>query len=285
MSSKRPLKESATTSSVRIRRERRPRRLARIWRGAREIVLPTAVLIVLGLIWEVVVRGFEIPVFMLPAPSSIWTESVGIPGELLVHTAATIWTVMVGFLVSVAVSLPLAVIITSSQNVSNAIYPLLVLMNSIPKVALAPILVVLLGTGELPGIVVTFLVAFFPLVISIATGLLSTPTDLLDLGRFYQASRLEELYRIRLPYSVPFIFSGLKVASSLAVVGAVVGEFVAADRGLGYLIVSSMAFFNTSVAFGAMGILSIMGIVLFQIVVIVERVFFPWAMSENDVGE
>jgi NitT/TauT family transport system permease protein len=151
-------------------------------------------------------------------------------------------------------------------------------------VALAPILVVALGANEMPRVVVTFLVAFFPLVIAIAAGLMSVPPDLLELGRSYKATRFQELLRIRLPYAVPFVFSGLKVAITLSVVGAVVGEFVAANRGLGYLITSSTAFFKTPVAFGAMILLSIMGIVLFQALVIVERLFFPWSATAGEVN-
>jgi NitT/TauT family transport system permease protein len=116
-------------------------------------------------------------------------------------------------------------------------------------------------------------------VISIATGFLSVPAELLELGKSYRASRLRELYRIRLPYAVPFIFSGLKVAITLCVVGAIVAEFVNADRGLGYLIVTSTAFFKVPVAFGAVILLSVIGILLFQAVVIIERVFFPWSSS------
>jgi NitT/TauT family transport system permease protein len=148
-------------------------------------------------------------------------------------------------------------------------------------VALAPVLVVVFGATELPRIIVTLLVAFFPLVISIAVGLLAVPPDLLELGRSYRASRLQELYRIRLPYSVPFIFSGLKVAIALSVVGAVVAEFVNADRGLGYLIITSTAFFQVPVAFGALILLSVMGIVLFQAVVVIERIFFPWSPGQE----
>ena len=177
------------------------------------------------------------------------------------------------------VSLPLAVLLTSSPLIAAAVYPLLVLTQSIPKVALAPILVVVLGTNELPRVVVTFLVAFFPLVLSIASGLMSVPPELIELGRACRASRWSELWRIRLPYAVPFIFSGLKAAIALSVVGAVVAEFVNADAGLGYLIVTSTAFFKVPLAWGALIILSIMGIVLFQIVVVVERIFFPWSLG------
>ena len=231
----------------------------------------------LVILWEAAVRLFAIPVYLVPAPSVIWTDSLAMGGTVASHTVATLRTVMIGFFVSIVISLPLAVALTSSPLVSNAVYPLLVLTQSIPKVALAPILVVVFGATELPRIIVTLLVAFFPLVISIAVGLLSVPPDLLELGRSYRASRFQELYRIRLPYSVPFIFSGLKVAIALSVVGAVVAEFVNADRGLGYLIITTTAFFQVPVAFGALILLSVMGIVLFQAVVVIERVFFPWS--------
>jgi NitT/TauT family transport system permease protein len=137
----------------------------------------------------------------------------------------------------------------------------------------------MLGANELPRVVITFLIAFFPLVISIATGLLAVPPELLELGKSYRASRLRELYRIRLPYAVPFIFSGLKVAITLAVVGAIVAEFVNADRGLGYLIITSTAFFKVPIAWGAVILLSVIGVALFQAIVVIERIFFPWSSS------
>jgi NitT/TauT family transport system permease protein len=253
-------------------------------RSARDVVQPTLFFVLLLVVWELAVRVFRIPVYLLPAPSVIWAETTRIAAAVGGHTLATLQTIVIGFLVSIAVSLPLAIVITYSRLFANAVYPVLVLTQSIPKVALAPILVVALGANELPRVVVTFLVAFFPLVISIAAGLMAVPPDLLELGRSYKATRWQELARIRLPYAVPFIFSGLKVAITLSVVGAVVGEFVAANRGLGYLITSSTAFFKTPVAFGAMILLSIMGIVLFQALVIVERVFFPWSATAAEAN-
>ena len=259
------------------------RSLRRFWNSGRDVFLPVVVLIVLAAVWEASVVMFEIPVYLLPAPSAIWVETTANTGMVANHTLATLHTVIVGFFVSIAISLPLAVLLTSSPAVATAIYPLIVLTQSIPKVALAPILVIALGANELPRIVITFLVAFFPLVIAVAAGLLAVPPDLIELGRSFRASKLQELYRIRLPYAVPFVFSGLKVAIALSVVGAVVGEFVAADKGLGYLIVSSTAFFKTPLAFGALILLSFMGIILFQAVVIIERVFFPWSVSDEAV--
>lgn len=238
---------------------------------------------VIGLfaVWEASVRFFGIREFLLPAPSVIWTETLGVWPMVLNHTMATLGTVMLGFAASVAISLPLAMLIASSRAISAAIYPLLVVTQSIPKVALAPILIVALGANELPRVIVTFLVAFFPLVVSSVAGLLATPPELVELGRACRAGRIQELLRIRLPFAVPFVFGGLKVAAALSVVGAVVAEFVGADAGLGYLIQTSMAFFRTPLAFSAVVILAIMGIVLFQAVALVERIFFPWSSGSE----
>jgi NitT/TauT family transport system permease protein len=242
--------------------------------------MPVAVLVVLVLVWELSVWLFAIPGYLVPAPTAIWTDATSNVGVIFGHTVATTRTVMLGFIASVVISLPLAVAITSSPIVANTIYPFLVLTQSIPKVALAPILVVLMGANEMPRVVITFLVAFFPLVLSIAAGLQSVPAELIELGRACRASRWKELVRIRLPFAVPFIFSGLKAAITLAVVGAVVAEFVNADRGLGYLIVTSTAFFQVPLAWAALIVLSVMGIVLFQAVALIEKLFFPWAIGD-----
>jgi NitT/TauT family transport system permease protein len=248
---------------------------------ASDVAQPLAALLILVVAWELVCRVFHVPAYLVPAPSAIWTDTIRLSGPVAMHTLATTETVLLGFLASLVVSLPLAVLITASPLIANAVYPLLVLTQSIPKVALAPILVVIFGSNEMPRVVVTFLVAFFPLVLSIAAGITAVPPELIELGRACKASRWRELWRIRLPYAVPFVFSGLKAAITLSVVGAVVGEFVNADRGLGYLIVTSTAFFNVPLAWGALVLLSLLGIVLFQAVVIIERVFFPWAVDAD----
>ena len=163
---------------------------ANFWRRTnmgQDVFLPIGVFIALLIVWEVAVQLFGIPVYLLPAPSVIWTDTVAIAGTIGNHTLATLGTVVVGFFISFAISLPLAVFMTSSPLISSAIYPLLVLTQSIPKVALAPILVVMLGANELPRLVITFLVAFFPLVIAIAVGLVAVPDELIELGRSLKA--------------------------------------------------------------------------------------------------
>lgn len=280
---------SADTSSVAAQPDasrldvERPwlRRYRRLWRIARPVVMPIAVVVLIGILWEAAVRFFAIPGYLLPPPSEIYSQTVAVQEVIWGHTLATLKTTLLGFAVSLGVSLPLAVAITASPMAANAIYPLLVVTQSIPKVALAPILVVAFGANELSRVLVAFLVAFFPLVISIATGLLVLPPELLELGRSLKATRMQELFRIRLPYAVPFVFSGLKLSMTFSVIGAVVGEFVAAERGLGYQILTATAFFKTPIAFGAVIILSVLGIALFQMVVLIERVFFPWSVQEE----
>lgn len=257
------------------------RRARQIRQALRPVVVPTLAVIALFVVWEFVVKAFGIPEYILPAPTAIYAATMEAREVMLGHTLSTLTTIMLGFILSIVVSLPLAVLVTASPNIAHAVYPILVLIQSIPKVALAPILVLALGAGEASRVTVTFLVAFFPLVISTATGLLAAPPELIELSRSLRASRFQQLFLVRLPYSVPFVFSGLKLAMTFSVVGAVVGEFVAADQGLGYQIMSATAFFRTSLAFGALLILSFLGIVLFQAVVVVERVFFPWAAQEE----
>jgi NitT/TauT family transport system permease protein len=277
--------ESASIFSGRAHTDKaRRRRLRAIWAHARTIVLPLLVLIILLLAWEAGVRAFKIPEFVLPAPSRIWQASVAARDVIFDNMWSTLRTTLYGFLASIIVSVPLAVLIASSPLLSNSIYPLLVLTQSVPKVAIAPLIVVAVGATETSRVIVAFLVAFFPLVISVAAGLIATNPELIELGRSLRATKLQELWHIRLPFAVPFVFSGLKLSITFAVTGAVVGEFVAADKGLGYQILSGTAFFKTAFAFGAVVLLSVMGIVLFQAVVLAERLFFPWSLEESGNG-
>ena len=258
------------------------RRLTSAWRLAdvsRDLLLSVLSLVAILVLWEGAVRVFHLPNYIVPAPIEITRDTFDLGSVVVWHTLATLRTVLLGFLLSVVISLPLAIAITASATAARTIYPALVLLQSVPKVAIAPILIIALGANELPRVVVTFLVAFFPLVVAAATGLQSVPAEFIELWRSLRVSRWKLIWRISLPYAVPFVFGGLKVAIALSVVGAVVGEFVAANQGLGYLIATSMAFFKTPVAWGAMIILSVMGIALFQAVVLVERVFFPWSTN------
>lgn len=242
----------------------------------RAYALPAATLAAGIVLWEVAAHLFRIPTFVLPAPSHIASEAWAHRAQLPAHTWRTLWETLAGFGLSIVVGVPLAVVIAWSPFLRNTIYPLLVVTQSVPKVAIAPLIVIFMGVGDLPKILVAFLVAFFPVVVDTATGLNAVPPELLDLSRSLKASRLQEFVKIRFPTSVPFLFSGLKVAVALSVVGAVVGEFVQADKGLGYLIVVSTTYWRTGLAFSALVLLSLMGIGLFALVALVERVWFHW---------
>ncbi len=245
-------------------------------RAAREYVLPAGTFVVLLLVWEVAVKMLKVPTFILPAPSVVLAEMWAVRAQLAGHAWATLLAALAGFALTIAVTVPLAVLIAASATLRNTIYPLIVVSQSVPKIAVAPLIVVLVGVGETPKVLIAFLVAFFPLLVDTATGLNAVPPDLIDLSRSLNSSRLQEFVKIRFPTAIPFFFSGLKVAVAFSVLGAVVGEFVQADRGLGYLIVVSTSYWKTPLAFAAMTLLSVIGLALFFLVSLVERVFFRW---------
>jgi len=259
----------------------RPGTFARLLRGARGPLISAGVIVMLLVIWEAGDRFFQVPDFILPPPSAIWRDTAQLGFGLFTHAAATIRTIVSGYLIALAISLPLAIVLSSSRLLSHALYPLLIIKQSVPVVALAPLLIVILGAGEAPRIAITVLIALFPMVVATSTGLKSTPPELVDLSRAMGASWSKQMFEIRLPNAIPHIFSGAKISMTLAVVGAVVGEFVAAERGLGYLIYTSTAYFHLSIAFGAMIVLSAIGLVLFQSIVWIERLAFPWAVPEE----
>jgi NitT/TauT family transport system permease protein len=247
-----------------------------------ETLIPAATLLAALLAWEIATHAFRIPRFIMPAPSAILGEGWEWRYRFIGHTWVTLYETLGGFALSMVVGVPLAVLIVYSPVLRAAIYPLVILAQSVPKIAIAPVLLLVLGYGEVPKMVVAFLVAFFPVVVDTATGLAATPPELLDLSRSYRASAFKTFMKVRLPMALPFIFAGAKVAITLSVIGAVVGEFVGSDRGLGYVILSSTSYWKTEVAFSAMILLSLMAIVLFAAVSLVERFVCPWLNPQGE---
>ena len=247
-----------------------------------ETLIPATTLLAALLVWEVATRALRIPRFIMPAPSAILVEGWEWRYRFIGHTWVTLYETLGGFALSMVVGVPLAVLIVYSPALRAAIYPLVILAQSVPKIAIAPVLLLVLGYGEVPKMVVAFLVAFFPVVVDTATGLAATPPELLDLSRSYRASAFKTFLKVRLPMALPFIFAGAKVAITLSVIGAVVGEFVGSDKGLGYVILSSTSYWKTEVAFSAMILLSLMAIVLFAAVSLVERFVCPWLNPQGE---
>ncbi len=255
---------------------------AAAWLGK---LLPFAAFAVMIGAWEGSVALFKIPSFLLPAPSAILKAMGDTSADVwLGHTWATLRVALMGYAAALAISIPLAMALASSRLLARTIYPILVIVQSTPIVAVAPIIVVTLGAGDLPRVVITFLITFFPIVVSTITGLLATPEELIELSRSLRAGRWREMIHIRLPYAVPHLFSALKISTTLAVIGAVVAEFVAAERGLGFFIAFSTSFFKIPAAFAGLVILVTISLALFRLVGIVQKTFLPWSLPRSERG-
>lgn len=242
---------------------------------------PTVTILVLLLTWEVSVHIFAIPEYLLPLPSGVGKELMKEAGYLGPHLAITSLETVLGFLLAIIVGVSLAVLIVVSPTLEATIYPLLVGAQSIPKVAIAPLLIFWTGIGLLPKVLVAFLIAFFPIVIDTVVGLRSVEPEMLQLVRSMGANQVRIFWKIRFPSALPNIFAGLKVGVTLAVVGAIVGEFIQADRGLGYTLLQANAMMNTKLSFAIVFLLSAVGIVLFMIVDVIERLTIPWHVSHR----
>jgi NitT/TauT family transport system permease protein len=249
----------------------------------RASALTTAVaLVAIFAAWEGAVRALGVKPIVLPAPSIILAELAANLPWYLGHAWYTLITTLAGFAVAVLVGIALAVVIVESRLLESTVYALIVGLNSVPKVAVAPLFVVWLGTGYEPKIAIAFLIAVFAVVIDTVLGLRSVPADVLDLAHSLRGSRFDVLFRIRFPCALPAIFSGMKVAISLALVGAIVGEFVSSQRGLGYVILSAQGMFDIPRVFAALVVLAVLGILLFWAIVWAERRLIPWHASQSE---
>jgi NitT/TauT family transport system permease protein len=228
-------------------------------------------------IWQLATDIFDIPWFILPSPLQIGGKVIASYDRLLAHSWITLLEVFAGFGLAVIVGIAVATLIVHSRFLEESLYPLLVILQVTPQVAIAPILVIWFGSGFLPKVLVAFLVAFFPIVVNTAAGLLRVPEELLDLMRGFKVSRFKIFLLVRLPNALPFIFAGMRISITLAVIGAVVGEFVAASEGLGYLVFTGTANLDTPLTFAAIVVLAVMGIVLFWVVGRVRDALLPWA--------
>jgi NitT/TauT family transport system permease protein len=243
------------------------------------LVYPIGSLVACLLFWEFAIRVLNVPDYLLPTPASVGQVLVQRFSFLMMHAWVTTLETLLGFLFSILVGVPLALVIVWSRIIEQSVYPILVLSQSVPKVALAPLLLVWIGFGIDMKVVVAVLIAFFPIVISMVVGLRSVPAEMIDLGRSMGLGAAKMFLKIRLPHALPSLFGGLKVAVTLAVVGAVVGEFVGADRGLGYLILLASGQLQMDIMFAAIVVLVVIGILLFAIVQQAERWMLPWHAS------
>jgi len=233
---------------------------------------PPAAFVALLIFWEVACRLFAVPSFLLPMPSAIAHAFVATPLAVWGgHIYATLRVVIMGYVLAVLVSVPLAIGITQSRFLARTLYPMLIVVQSTPIVAIAPIIIVTLGASDLPRVVITFLITFFPILVSTVTGLQSTPEELIELSRSLRAGRAREILQVRIPCAVPHLFAALKVSTTLAVIGAVVAEFVAAEKGLGFFIAFSTSMFKLPTAFAGLVALVAISLILFRLVGMLQR--------------
>lgn len=254
-------------------------RLKRIHLRLLERLAPTLLIASILVAWEIGCRVFQVPEFILPTPSTIVEAALNSPiSQWILNISSTLDVAVSGYFVAIAIGIPLAVLLGLSRPLSRMIFPILVVIHSTPIVAVAPIIIVTLGVGLVPRIVITFLISFFPIVISTTTGILDTPEELLEMSRSLKAPRIREVVQIRLPSAVPHIFSALKVSITLSVIGAVVAEFVASERGLGYAILFATSSFKVPTAFANLAVLVTLSLILFKIVTAVQSRFFAWSL-------
>jgi NitT/TauT family transport system permease protein len=231
--------------------------------------------------WQFAVTGFRLPEYLLPAPTHIVAALVTEWRYLAAHTLVTLSEILLGFAVAVAVGVPLAMLIVYSPLIERSLYPLLVASQAVPKIAVAPLLIFWAGLGLFPKVLVAFAISFFPIVIDTVVGLRSVEPEMLHLARSMGAGERKIFMKIRLPSALPNMFAGLKVAVTLAVVGAIVGEFIQADRGLGYALQQATSVLNTRLAFATIVILAVVGIVLFALVEMLEHRLTPWSAARR----
>lgn len=240
------------------------------------LLLPVVACVVVAILWQIVVTLFHIPSYLLPAPTQIVASGIKNWGSLVSNGGVTVGETVIGFGLSIVIGIPIAIAIVYSTTFERILYPLLVALQTVPKIAIAPLFVVWLGFSELPKVLVAFLIAFFPVVIDTVVGLESADPDMLQLVRSMGASNWDSFRKIRFPSAMPNIFGGLKVAMTLAVVGAIVGEFVGSNSGLGYLLLVATGNIDTALLFADIVVLTVIGIVLFYIVEFFERFMTPW---------
>jgi NitT/TauT family transport system permease protein len=226
--------------------------------------------------WQILTTAFRVPVWILPAPSAILQAAVKWAPELAQNSWVTLRETIGGFLLAIVLSLPLAVLISLNALARKLIYPILLALQSVPKVAVAPLIILWFGLSDWPKILVVVLVCFFPILVNIVAGLEAVPKTMLDLMRSLGASPHMVFRRLRMPVALPHFFTGCKIAVTFAVIGAVISEFVAAQDGLGYMILVSTAQSQTPLAFAAIALLTGLSVALFHGVEFIERRVVDW---------
>jgi NitT/TauT family transport system permease protein len=237
----------------------------------------SSVFVVLIVVWQLAVWAFDPPAYLLPAPTAVWHDIWNPALRWPMSIAITVQEILGGFAMSAVAGIGLGIIIAWTPALERSILPFLVVFNILPKVAIAPLFIIYLGYGVFPNMVIAATIGFFPVVINTATGLSGVDPDWIDLARSLRAPKWKVFLRLRIPHALPHIVSGLKVASTLVVVGAVIGEFIASQGGLGNMEISTQVSLNTALAFACLFWLSVIGLLLYFAIDFAAKVSMPWA--------
>lgn len=256
--------------------ESAPRRAAARFKAHLQTALAFAAILVA---WQLL--GLEVPRYLLPTPLDTARELIARAPLLGRHALVTLQEIILGFLLGVAVSVPCGLAVAFSRAVERSVMPVLVFTQLIPKIALAPLFIIWFGFGLFPKVFMTFLLSFFPIVIDAVVGFRSLDQEIVYLTRSMGLSPWRAFVKVRLPHALPNIFAGLKVAITLATVGAIIGEFVGSDRGLGYLLLVAGGDLRTDLLFATLGVLTGIGLVLYYLMALLERIAIPWHISRR----
>ena len=238
----------------------------------------------LFVVWEAAVRAFDIPQYILPAPTVIAGAIVQYWSAIWKNSLQTLYTTLAGFVLAVVGGLALGILVGWSRFIYAGLYPLMVGFNAIPKVALVPVLVIWFGIGTIPAVLTAFLIAFFPIVVNVATGLATIEPEMEDVLRALGARKMDIMLKVGIPRSMPYFFGSLKVAITLAFVGSVISETVAANSGLGHMMLGAQSQFNVPLVFAGLVMLAIEGIVMYAIMAWIEMRMTGWAHRSQTMG-
>jgi NitT/TauT family transport system permease protein len=254
---------------------------ARNWRRTAERAGPFLLIAVLVVLWEVLTRTFEVPAFLLPTPTDIVRLMIAEWPLIQMHGLATIGSIASGYVAAAAFALAISALMIRYPLVERLIMPIFVGLQSVPKIAIAPLILVWVGAGAGSKVLVVASIAFFPIVINTMAGFKEVDRGLADVFRSVDASERQMFFRLRLPYAMPYIFAGLRIATTLAVLGAIVAEWLAASNGLGYLVLSGSFNFNTARSFAAIIVLAVIGTAFFALMSWIERMI-AWKREGSD---
>lgn len=246
-----------------------------------ESIMPWMVTIGIFIVWEVGCLAFNVPAFILPRPTVFMEVLFRLHDAILHHAFQTLLTTLIGFAFAVVIGVAAGVAIGASTAIYDSAYPLLIGFNSVPKVAIVPVLVIWFGIGSVPAVITAFMISVFPIIVNVATGIATVEPELQDVLRALGASRLQILLKVGLPRSMPLFFASLKVAITLAFIGSVISETVASNEGIGYLMVAASSRFEVPLVFAGLIVVAVMGVVMYGIFALIEQRLTRWAYRQH----